>query len=46
MTCKPDVLLMWEMYSDEPARTLLYPYNILRNLARLQVRALLFGRSM
>ncbi len=37
--CKPDVLLVYELYADEQARRLLYPFNVLRNLARLQVGA-------
>ncbi len=35
--CKPDVLLVYEMYRDDQARRLLYPFNLVRNLARLQV---------
>ncbi len=37
MACKMDVMLVYEVYTEERAMTL-YPINVLRNLARLQVR--------
>ena len=34
--CAPDILLVYEVFTEEQA-TMLYPFNLLRNLARLQV---------
>lgn len=38
--CMPDILLVYEVYTERRA-TLLYPINLLRNMARLQVLWLL-----
>ncbi len=43
--CQPTVLLTYEIYSDRESM-LLYPVNLLRNLARIQVRFSLFRRSV
>lgn len=34
--CKPDILLVYELYTEAKA-VMLYPINLLRNLARMQV---------
>ncbi|GFH30314.1 uncharacterized protein HaLaN_29145 [Haematococcus lacustris] len=36
-TCQPEILLLYEIYTERKA-LLLYPINLLRNLARLQAR--------
>jgi hypothetical protein len=35
--CKPDVMLTYEVFTQERAAKMLYPINELRNLAKLQV---------
>lgn len=35
--CKPDIMLVYEIYTERRAM-LLYPINVLRNLARMQAR--------
>jgi hypothetical protein len=35
--CQLSMMLLWEVYSNEAAR-ILYPYNMLRNYALVQVR--------
>jgi hypothetical protein len=36
--CQLDITLVWEMLSSEQDAALLYPFNMQRSLARLQVR--------
>ncbi len=43
--CKPHVVLVYERYLDDSARQLLYPCNIPRNLARLQVSGVRRGEG-
>lgn len=43
-TCRPEVTLTYEVFSEESARDLLYPANTLRNLARLQARTPLIAQ--
>jgi hypothetical protein len=38
--CQPQVILLFEIYSEETAQ-ILFPVNILRNYARVQVKWLL-----
>jgi hypothetical protein len=35
--CKLDIVLLWELLEDEDAASALLPFNLPRNLARLQV---------